>query len=161
MHQFGYPLDQTLRISSGTGLETNPVTTMLSGQYFALWCDNRNGGTGFDLFANSVLYTSAAADSDLPALPGEYSLAQNYPNPFNPGTAIEYYLRQPGPLKLEIFNLLGERIRTLTDRPHVSGTGRVYWDGKNSEGESVASGVYLYRLSTNQGNLTRKMLLIK
>jgi hypothetical protein len=79
-------------------------------------------------------------------LPVINSLAQNYPNPFNPGTTIRYTLPLPSRVTLEVFNILGQRVRTLVDGDQYAGTFYVVWDGTNGDGKRVASGVYIYRL---------------
>jgi immune inhibitor A len=94
--------------------------------------------------------------------PSDYTLGQNYPNPFNPVTEIEYSVRREGHVKLEIFNLLGQKLQTLVDEEVPLGTHRVSWDGTDAHGGSVSTGVYLYRLETD-GNYqeTNKMILLK
>jgi hypothetical protein len=74
-------------------------------------------------------------------------LAQNYPNPFNPTTAIHFALPHAGKVTLSIFNVLGEQVRILVDEIKPAGQYTVVWDGKNIEGETVASGIYIYQLS--------------
>ncbi len=94
-------------------------------------------------------------------LPGEFSLSQNYPNPFNPTTVIEYSLPKGSDVELVVFNLLGQRVRTLVDKRQPAGTFAVTWDGRSGSGNSVTSGIYLYRLTAGQHSASRKMLLIK
>lgn len=90
-----------------------------------------------------------------------FALHQNYPNPFNPSTTIRYSLPTRGKVSLTIYNLLGQTIQTLTDQTESAGEHEVTWDGRDVSGEPVASGVYLYRLTTDNGTLSRKMLLLK
>ena len=94
-------------------------------------------------------------------LPPDYMLGQNYPNPFNPSTEIEYFVRREGHVKLEIFNLLGQKLHTLVNEEKKSGTHRVTWDGTNDQGSSVSTGVYLYRLEADNYEKTNKMILLK
>lgn len=97
---------------------------------------------------------------DVPSLGNE--LFQNMPNPFNPTTVIEYQLRQVGWARIRVYTPAGALVTTLIDEFHPSaGSYRLQWDGRNDGGEPVASGVYLYRLETPQGRITRKMVLIK
>ena len=100
------------------------------------------------------------ADSDA-RLPHGFSLAQNYPNPFNPDTRIGFSLAQASDVTLEVLDILGRRVNTLAEGGFAAGDHEVTWDGRNSRGEAVASGVYFYRLQTDDGSLTRKMMLMK
>jgi hypothetical protein len=84
-----------------------------------------------------------------------------YPNPFNPITNIEFELPKQLYVKLSIYNLLGQRIRTLVDESKPAGFWTVVWDGKDSGGNSVSSGIYFYTLDTDIGREVKKMTLIK
>ncbi|MCP4634766.1 MAG: T9SS type A sorting domain-containing protein [candidate division Zixibacteria bacterium] len=90
-----------------------------------------------------------------------YEINQNYPNPFNAQTEIEYLLRSPANVKLDVYDILGRRIKTLVDGFNTEGPHRVLWDGKNANGESVASGIYFYRLSGDDFSVSKRMSLIK
>ena len=94
-------------------------------------------------------------------LPADYSLAQNYPNPFNPTTHIELSLPRTSHVQLDIFNILGRKVRQLINRSLPAGAHRVTFDGRADNGTMLASGVYLYRLVTDQYVDNKKMLLIK
>ncbi|RMF61659.1 MAG: T9SS C-terminal target domain-containing protein [Calditrichaeota bacterium] len=92
---------------------------------------------------------------------GQFVLEQNYPNPFNPSTTIQYQVLEAAPLRLEIFNLLGQRIQTMVDGYHARGTYTIHWDGRDAQGNSVASGIYFYRLQSKNSVLTKRMLLLR
>ncbi|MCP4567995.1 MAG: T9SS type A sorting domain-containing protein [FCB group bacterium] len=96
-------------------------------------------------------------------IPETYSLSQNYPNPFNPVTAIEFYIPESKPIRvtLDIFNILGRRVRLLHDGSAKPGTNRLIWDGRNEAGTEVASGLYFYRLRSESTTITRKMILLR
>lgn len=94
-------------------------------------------------------------------LPTEYSLSQNQPNPFNPSTDISFSLPKTGQVKLVVYNILGAEVATLVDEVRSAGTHRVTWDGTDKSGNPVASGVYLYRLTTGDFAETKKMVLMK
>lgn len=94
-------------------------------------------------------------------LPSGFALDQNYPNPFNPATTIRFTLPTRAHTRLELFNILGERVRTLVDAERSAGEHRITWDGTNGAGHHVAAGIYLYRLSAGTQSETRKMLLLK
>jgi hypothetical protein len=93
--------------------------------------------------------------------PTAYRLAQNYPNPFNPTTTIAYDLPQPGKVRLEVNNLLGERITTLVDAVQDAGFYRVEWNGKDENQAPVAVGVYFCRLHAGNFTSVKKMLFLK
>ena len=94
------------------------------------------------------------------ALPSEVGLGQNYPNPFNPSTIIPYQLASPSLVRLEVFNILGQRVATLVDGPQEAGAYRARWDGTDASGGAAASGVYIYRLTVNGVHWTGKMVLL-
>jgi hypothetical protein len=99
---------------------------------------------------------------DGPAIPAEFFLADNYPNPFNPSTAISFGLPKDAFVKLDVFNLLGQKVKTLLSENQRAGYKRVVWDGRDNSNKAVASGVYFYRLSTDGDfEQTKKMLLVK
>lgn len=95
------------------------------------------------------------------SLPSAYTLAQNFPNPFNPSTIIQYTLPAKAHVRLDIFNVLGQRVRTLVDAGEAAGMHRVEWNGTDGSGQRVASGVYFYRLQTSDFVETKKMVLVK
>jgi flagellar hook assembly protein FlgD len=94
-------------------------------------------------------------------LPLHIELSQNYPNPFNPTTRIEFSVSQAGPVRLDIFNIAGQRVRTLLDGYVGPGTTTVDWDALDGSGDPVASGVYLYRLISDDEKVVRKMTLVR
>lgn len=114
----------------------------------------------YTLFA--VQYPTDINDGDSQgSLPYRFELSQNYPNPFNPVTTIEYSLPERSHVKIEIYNVVGQRVRTLVDRENVAGSYTVTWDGTTSVGVPVATGVYLYRFQAGDHFETKKMLLLK
>ena len=94
------------------------------------------------------------------ALPQRFELFQNFPNPFNPSTTIPYRLPAPGHVRLEVFNLLGQRVTTLVDEEQPAGMHTAAWNGTDSAGRPVAAGVYLYRLRGGATSGTRRMVLL-
>jgi hypothetical protein len=119
----------------------------------------------------ALLSTSTSASivvkgTDIP-LPSGFTLAQNYPNPFNPTTTIEYTIGSFDDgsfgkhVQLEIYNVLGQLVRTLVDGERSPGSYREEWDATNTSGQRISSGVYLYRLQVGDENQTKKMLLLK
>ena len=86
---------------------------------------------------------------------------RNYPNPFNPVTTISFTAKQKGFAVLNIYNLKGQLIKTLLQDNILSGEHKLIWEGKDNQGNNVASGIYLYKLQMNDTTLTKKMLLLK
>ncbi len=100
--------------------------------------------------------TGTVAGAEASGLPSTFSLSQNYPNPFNPSTVIEFDLPLAGPVRLEVFNILGQKVLTLIDRRLPAGSHQVDFDATD-----FPSGIYFYRLSYDEIRLTRKMTLVK
>jgi len=117
----------------------------------------------------SLVYGKYLAEGGLPTsvtnrggLPGAYALSKNYPNPFNPATTIGYSMAKGGNVELIVFNVLGQKVRTLVHENVGAGQHSVRWDGKDALGNVVSSGVYFYRMRTASGFVaTQKMVLVK
>lgn len=97
----------------------------------------------------------------LTGLPDSPQLAQNAPNPFNSQTVLSYFLHAPGPTRVEVFALSGQRVSVLHQGPQQAGYHQLRWNGRDDTGHSVASGMYLYRLVTDEVVLTRKLILLR
>jgi hypothetical protein len=110
-----------------------------------------------------VIHKKDVTSADAPDkfIPGAYSLAQNYPNPFNPSTIIRYQLPSGGNLSITIYNTLGQTIRNLLNENFSAGQFQTVWDGRNDAGMLIATGVYFYRLETENFSQTRKLLLMR
>lgn len=96
-----------------------------------------------------------------PLLPEDYALYQNYPNPFNPETTIRFALPAAGHVRLDILNILGQKVTTLLDREMPAGVSNVVWDGTSGSGHTVATGIYFYRLTSGTFTQSKKMILLK
>jgi subtilisin family serine protease len=94
-------------------------------------------------------------------VPAEFSLYQNYPNPFNPGTTISFYLPERSDVNLSIFNILGEKVKTLYCGDMAAGSHSMTWNGTNDAGNAVSTGVYLYKMTAGEKSVTKKMSLLK
>ena len=123
------------------------------------------GYVWYDDFAieelEAVLVSIEDPGTSQTTLSTSYELLQNYPNPFNPETIIEYQVPKRGKVQLNIYNMLGQKIRTLVDDVLPAGNYHVVWDGLDDHGNRVATGVYLYQLKGENALITKKMLLIK
>ena len=110
--------------------------------------------------------TGTAVEEAIPGeLPTSFQLKQNYPNPFNPTTTISFDLPTRSKVTLKVFNLLGQEVSTLIDKELPANSYKVEWDGRSNTGESVASGIYFYKLIAEAANKefveTKKMMLLK
>lgn len=95
-------------------------------------------------------------------LPTEFVLRQNYPNPFNPVTEIKYVLPVDCFVKLDIYNILGEKVATLVDGFQTEGEKIVIWNGLDQRRQPLSSGIYFYRVTVDYAvSGTRKMLLLR
>jgi len=94
-------------------------------------------------------------------IPTEYELFNNYPNPFNPSTTIKYSVPKNSNIKVRIYNMMGQLIKTLVNESKSPGNYEVQWYGKNEENLSVASGIYFYQLESENFVKTNKMILLK
>ncbi|MCK4385237.1 MAG: T9SS type A sorting domain-containing protein, partial [candidate division Zixibacteria bacterium] len=130
-----------------------------------IYCANRNDKT-VSVIACSPS-TGVEEDQETEVIPN-FSLTQNYPNPFNPTTQIpftvygsRFMVHSPIHTSLKVYNILGQKVRTLVDEPKRGGSHEVIWDGKDDHGKEVASGIYFYQLKAGDLTETKKMLLLK
>ena len=114
--------------------------------------------TSAGLFSMENPSTSVALDSSVPRTS---ELMPSYPNPFNAGTVIPFRLEAPGRVKIDVYNLLGQRVRRLLDERRPQGLHKVRWTGTDDRGSPVSSGVYFYRLTTGDLAETRRCMLIR
>jgi hypothetical protein len=139
-----------------TGLVFNP------GEILSFESASQLAGRSYSLnWSGYVAPSGAAAAGDAGAAAAPPAMQQNAPNPFNPETRIRYALGASGPARLRIYDSSGRLIRTLVEERQEAGEHSVVWDGKNDEGGALASGVYFYELSTDQGRESRKALMLK
>ena len=132
-------------------------TPTQSGTYYARVSGDRNETGTYTLSVTDV--TGAASK---PAVAdGPPGLAPNAPNPFNPSTVIPYRLDVDGPVRLVVYNLVGQHVRTLVDEAQTAGAYRVHWDARDAAGRRVSSGVYFIRLHYPGGVHTRRMLYLE
>ncbi|MFQ5709503.1 MAG: T9SS type A sorting domain-containing protein, partial [bacterium] len=150
----------TLLANTETGVTTFTDAVPNTGTFFYQVTAVYDQGESTPSNDASVLVTSVE-DQHPDIIPVAFALKQNYPNPFNPETRIQYELPKSTHVQLEIFNLLGQKSRTLVDEQKPAGSYTVSWDGRLNNGEAAASGVYIYRLKTEQFEKSRKLLLLR
>ncbi len=120
--------------------------------------------TGDQMFLNAVAFMlgkEVAVAENPYDIPADFNLAQNYPNPFNPSTTIEFSLPSATNLRLNVYNMLGQKVVTLADKFYQAGQYSVSWDGRDASGHMVETGVYLYRIESANMTMSKKMLLMK
>jgi subtilisin family serine protease len=118
-------------------------------------------GTGRVNACRAIGGSPVPKDTPELSVPREFSLYQNYPNPFNLGTSISFYLPQRSQVSLSIFNILGEKVKTLISADIPAGSHAITWDGTNDAGSVVGTGIYLYKMTAGDKSVTKKMSLLK
>ncbi len=160
-----------LTVDDGTGATKVLIwnSTGLNGFDYPVGLEFRFTGVGnyqtyYEEHQTLVAYgddiVSLAIDDQLPVA-NQFTLLQNYPNPFNPTTTITYQLPAESNVTLVIYDILGNEISTLVNDTKMVGVHHSVWNGLDRTGKSVASGMYFYRLTTEQGVKTNKLLLLK
>jgi len=125
-----------------------------------VWCsvyDFESGYSGISIYTVSP----TGIEDGIVLHPDEIQLLSNFPNPFNPSTTITYMIPGAGHVSLNIYNVMGQRVRALVDGYRDVGIYKVIWDGKNDKGYMVPTGVYFYQLRMGNISRTRKMVLIR
>jgi hypothetical protein len=102
-----------------------------------------------------------SVENEKPVAPADFELSQNYPNPFNPETNIAYNINKKADVSLVIYNMLGQKVRTLVNESKTAGSHNITWNGKNENGIQVPSGIYFYQLKTNAQTAMEKMVMVK
>lgn len=117
-----------------------------------------------DFEINSIIVAGRDGEEvyyEFSEIPASYSLQQNFPNPFNPTTNIKFLVPVAGTVKLAVYDILGQEINSLMNEHVAAGEYNLTWNGQNADGVKVPSGIYLYRLTGENVNMTRKMILMK
>jgi hypothetical protein len=129
----------------------------------AIYVENGTEKTNYNLWILGMEITYDSVSDDDIALPVvQTALRPNFPNPFNPETSISFTVDNSlNPVSIDIYNIRGQKVRSLVDDIFTTGDHSVVWNGTDDKGRSVGSGVYFYRMSTGDFTETRKMVLIK
>lgn len=157
---------QKLNSDPVSGASYTDVALPDSGTYWyyvtAVFAGSYGGAESFASNTDSgSLENTTGADDNKQSIPTQFFLSQNYPNPFNPVTSISYGLPKDADVKIEIFNVLGQNVRTLVDEHQTAGYKSVIWDGMDRSGARVSSGVYFYNIDAGNYRDSKKMLLLK
>ena len=167
----GVVAELTFRVDDATleEFEITPFVTSNPGHSLALVYNNWDSGRPVVDHANpqmeggtvSLVGLSKEPSDASGTLPQAYVLAQNYPNPFNPTTTISYSIKNPGQVELNIYNVLGQNVRTLVNEYQNAGTYSTCWNGRNDSGDEVATGIYFYRIKSGDFSQIKKMVMMK
>jgi len=138
---------------------------VLKDEHKILWTVDVTDATSItasmDVWSFFVSSPATHVSDNAEVIPSDFFLSQNYPNPFNPATTISYELPKQNKIELAIYNLIGERIRILVNENQKAGNYAVQWDGKDFSGKSVASGIYIYRMTADRLVMSRKLALVR
>ena len=104
---------------------------------------------------------NSSLSSKVELTPESFTLYQNYPNPFNPSTIIKYNLNDNSYVNVSIYNVAGELVKTLFNGPQNKGKNSLIWNAKNNKNESVAGGLYIFSVTTENNIYSKKMMLLK
>jgi len=108
-----------------------------------------------------TLGTSAVSEKAGSKMPTRFVLKDNYPNPFNPETRIEYSVPKQATVTLEVYNTIGQKVRTLVNQTVQAGNHVVTWNGRDDAGRMVSSGVYFYKLHSGSTQITKRMTFLQ
>ncbi len=151
-----------IKLYEGGGTDTAVIHTEENNYYYTLAVCNVCGcsDTSNSLVV-TVLGPTVVEGINSPSLPRESALSQNYPNPFNPETRIEFSLPRASHVTIEVYNTLGQKVRSLVSGRLSAGYKAVTWDSKDDRGVKVSSGIYLYRIVADDFIESKKMILLK
>jgi len=164
---WAYPADQVIF----TGMQGNQKVGKIGLMFYDDYTWGSNAITpsyhptpdgGEVMFMELQIVFPYGVDNDDPAVtPTQNLLGQNYPNPFNPSTTISFTMPKTANVNLSIYNVKGQLVNTLVNGSKAFGNHSVVWNGKDVNGNDVPSGIYFYRLSTDDSVETKKMMLMK
>ncbi|MCK4530383.1 MAG: T9SS type A sorting domain-containing protein, partial [Candidatus Marinimicrobia bacterium] len=122
-------------------------------------------GNNVDMWFDDVSMTYTSITTDIEEfsniIPADFTLFQNYPNPFNPTTTLQYELPDPSDVNMTIYNVVGRKIKEWNITNQNAGMHELVWDGTNSSGNMVSTGVYIYSLQAGDFVDTKKMVFMK
>jgi len=139
------------------------ITPLSSGDIAAIMVHLKDKESRLSFSSDAMLNENAQSLGavEVRAIPTVFALEQNFPNPFNPSTTIRYQIPNDNHVNLVIYNVQGQRIRTLVSSEQKAGYYQIVWDGRNEAGQTVSSGLYLYRVQAGSFVATQKMLMLK
>lgn len=172
---------ERFKVAVGTTPNPNTMTVITPGAYveapldwteFEYSLSAYNGQTiyvgincisndAFIFFVDNVEITGSSAGGDNPLPVAKTTLKGNYPNPFNPETSISFELANAGKVNLDIYNVKGQKVKTLVNDVMEKGNHTINWNGTDDSGRKVGSGIYFYNMKSGKYSSTRKMILMK
>ncbi|NQV19102.1 MAG: T9SS type A sorting domain-containing protein [Armatimonadetes bacterium] len=145
-----------------TGMATDTFwqyTGLVVGQTYAAGVSADYDEGESEIIEASFVYLGAGSGSNVPILATE--LGANYPNPFNPTTTISFTLKEATEVKIDVYNITGQYVKTLINKHLEADNHNIVWNGNDNEGKSVSSGVYYYKMQAGRYTSTKKMILMK
>ncbi len=167
-----YQLNLSLGLIPGSGTTSEPtdysfedVFPIYQGTTYFYWLESVDYSGDTEIYGpiSLTIPENEWQNPNSPEIPKPYGLHQNYPNPFNPHTEISFMMKENCIAELSIYNLKGQKIKTLFKNRAISRDELIIsnWEGKDESGKEVNSGIYFYKLMTTKGNYVRKMILLK
>jgi len=153
--------DGTIQNLSGkTSAELRDIATFESADwdFNNIWVISPDNNNGYPYLQSKI---PPVSEIDIVVLINTATLHANYPNPFNPSTTISFEIFKTGNVCIEVFNVKGQMVKILTNETYIIGHHQVVWNGLSDDGRSMSSGIYFYRMTTNDSSQTRRMALIK
>jgi hypothetical protein len=145
--------------TSNSGLPNNFVHSIAIDGSGNKWIGTYSGGLA--VFKEGGIVSVQEIQNSSSGIPKKFALGQNYPNPFNPVTMIRFEIPKASEVKITVYNILGERVKTLVSGYFPAGSSSVQWNGTNEAGIRVCSGIYVYQMIAGNTVITRRMILIK
>jgi hypothetical protein len=155
-----FDLFGSFEASDGVDSAAVPVEGDKAYKFYAL-AQDRAGNSTLNRSNEVEVKVISVSVNDDEALPDRFELAQNYPNPFNLSTVIKFSLPVRSKVKIEVYDILGRKVKLLVNGEYEAGKWKVIWNGQNDKGFSVSSGVYLYRMKAGEFMSVKKMILLK
>ncbi|MCD4650467.1 MAG: T9SS type A sorting domain-containing protein [Candidatus Cloacimonetes bacterium] len=149
-----------VKIAETIVVEYDDTDIILNTNYHYYITTVYNEGTS-DSTSHAHVYWYITDEQEAGQVPAVTELHCNYPNPFNPETTIAFSLKQNADVRLKVYNIRGELVKTLADKPMEAGSHSITWRGQNNSGKQVSSGVYFYRLDAGNYHRVRKAVLLK
>jgi len=156
----GFPYSDTVDVGIDT---TYTITNLITGTtyYIAVTCYDNSGEESW--YSNEIEVTPGGVniDDNTLHLPKSFYLSQNYPNPFNPETTISFSIPKYSKVEISIYNIKGQKVKTIAKKDFEKGIHKVIWNGKDIAGKSVSSGIYFYKMETGNFSEIKKAILLK